>query len=129
MDAFCFNYQHMDCPSILFKYRFGGKNFVKNGQLSDNVQKAVHFYHQIRGVDRKSRMAKKRLLRKNYRKQMLSSFHQTKLTKTSGSILADRAEQIKKTKFDIELIRIVDTFLDGHGNYSSNFKSFKLKSL
>ena len=24
MDAFCFNYQHVDCLYILFKYRFSG---------------------------------------------------------------------------------------------------------
>ena len=33
------------------------------------------------------------------------------------------------TKFHLELIKIVDCFLDGHGNYTSNLVSFKIKSL
>ena len=39
------------------------------------------------------------------------------------------SEQVKKTKFEIELIKIVDCFLDGHGNYTSNLVFFKVESL
>ena len=74
-------------------------------------------------------IAKKRLLGKKYKKQFLSSFQKTKSTQTSGSVFADRIEQVKKTKFELELIKIVDCFLDGHGNYTSNLVSFKIKSL
>ena len=62
-------------------------------------------------------------------KHLLSSFQKTKSTQTSGSVFADRIEQIKKTKFELELIKIKDCFLDGHGNYTSNLVSFKLKTL
>ena len=48
---------------------------------------------------------------------------------TSGSVFAERIEQVKKTKFEIELIKIVECFLDSHGNYTSNLVSFKIKSL
>ena len=47
LDAFCFNYQHVDCLYTLFKYRFVGKFVIKSGQVFDNlqraVQRAVHF--------------------------------------------------------------------------------------
>ncbi len=43
MDAFCCNYQHVDCLYTLFKYRSNGKIVIKSGQLFDNLQKAVHF--------------------------------------------------------------------------------------
>ena len=33
MDAFCFNYQNVDCLYTLFKYRFSGKSVVKSGLL------------------------------------------------------------------------------------------------
>ena len=36
--------------------------------------------------------------------------------------------EVKKTKFEIELIKIVDCFLDGQGKYTSNLVSLK-KSL
>ena len=129
LDAFCFNYQHVDCLYTLVKYRFSGKIVLKSGQLFDNLQRAVHFNQQNRGVDRMPSIAKKRLLRKKYRKHLLSSFQKTKSTQTSGSVFADRIEQVKRTKFELELIKIVDCFLDGHGNYTSNLVSFKMKSL
>ena len=129
MDAFCFNYQHVGCLYTLFKYRFSIKNVVKTGQLFDNLQRAVHFNQQNRGVDRMPSIAKKRFLRKQYKKLWLSSFQTTKSTQTSGSVFADGTGQVKKTKFDIELIKIVDHFLDGHGSYSSKLVSFRIISL
>ena len=44
-------------------------------------------------------------------------------------MFAERIEKVKKTKFELDLIKIVDWFLDGHGNYDSNLVSFKIKSL
>ena len=129
LDAFCFNYQHVDCLYTLFKYRFNGKIVIKSGQLFDYLQRAVHFNHQSRGVDGMPSISKNRFLMKKYRKHLLSSFQKTKSTQTSGSVFADRIEQVEKTKFELELIEFVDCFLDGHGNYTSNLVSFKIKSL
>ena len=66
---------------------------------------------------------------RKYKKHFLSSFQKTKSTQTSGSVFAKRIEQVKKTKLEIELVKIVDYFLDGHGDYTSNLVSFKIKSL
>ena len=119
LDAFCFYYQLMDCLYTFFRYRFSGKIVVKSGQLFDNVQRAVHFNHQNNGVDRMPSIAKKRLLRKKYKKHFLSCFQKTKLMQTSGSVFADRIEQVKKTGFELQLMKYVDCFLNGHGNYPS----------
>ena len=127
LHEFSFNYQHVDCLYTPFKYRFSGKIVVKSGQLFDNLHRAVHFNQQYRRVDRMASIAKKRLLRKRYKKRLLSSFQKTKSTQTSGSVSGDRIEQVKRTKFEIELIKIVDCFLDGYGNYSSSLVSFKIK--
>ena len=129
LDAFCFNYQHVDCLYTFFKYRFNDKFVLKSGQLFDFLQRAVHFNQQNRGLDRMPSIAMKRLLRKKFKKHLLSSFQKTKSTQTSGSVFADRIEQVKKTKFQLELVRIVDCFPDGHGNYTINLVSFKIKSL
>ena len=74
-------------------------------------------------------IAKKRLLRKKYKKHLLSSFRKTKSTQTGGSVFVDRIEQVKKTKFELELVKIVDCFLNGHGNQSSSLVSYKRKNL
>ena len=129
LGAFCFNYQHVDSLYTLFKFRFIGKSVIKSGNFFDNLQRAVHFNQQNKGVDRMPSIAKKSFLRKKYKKHLLSSFEKTKSTQTSGSVFADRIEQVKKTRFEIELIKIVDCFLDGHGNFTSNLVSFKIKYL
>ena len=71
LGALCINYQHVDCLYTLFKYGFSGKVSVKGAQLFDNVQRAVHFNHQHRGVDRMPSIAKKRFLRKKYIEHLL----------------------------------------------------------
>ena len=125
LDAFCFKYQHVDCLYTLFKYRSSGKIVIKIRQLFDNLQRAVRFIQQKRGVDRMPSITKERLLRKKYNKHLLSSFQKNKSTQTSGSVFADRIEQVKKTKFELELLKIVDCFQDGHGIYTINLVSFK----
>ena len=52
-----------------------------------------------------------------------------KSTQTIGSVFAERIEKVKKTTLELELIKNVDCFLDGHGNYDSNLVSFKIKPL
>ena len=66
LDAFCFNYHHVDCLYTPFKYRFSGHIVIKIGQSFDNLQRAVHFNHQNRGVDRRTSKLKKRNLSKEY---------------------------------------------------------------
>ena len=129
LDTICFTYKHVDCLYTLFNYRFSGKVIAKSGQVFDNVQRAVDFNHRNEGVDRMSSSAEKRLLRKKHKKHLFSSFQKTKRTQTSGSVFAERIEKVKKTKFELKLIKIVDCFLDGHGNFDSNLLSFKMKSL
>ena len=120
LDAFCFNYQHVDCLYTLLKYRFSDKIVLNSGQLFDNLQKAVHFSEQNRRVDRIPSIAKKIFSMKKFKNHFLSSFQKTKTTKTSGSVFAERNEKVKKSQFDLELTKIVNCVLDGHGNYDSN---------
>ena len=95
LDTFCFTYQHVDCLYTLFRYRFSGKVIAKSGQVFDNVPRAVDFNHRNKGVDRMPSIAKKRLLRKKYKKHLFSSFQKTKTTQTSGSVFAERIEKVK----------------------------------
>ena len=74
-------------------------------------------------------IAKKKLLRKNFKQHFVSALQKNKSTQTGGSVFVERIEKAKKTKFELELLKIVDCFLDGHGNYDSTFASFKRKSL
>ena len=120
LDAFCFNYQHMDCLYTLLMYRVSDKIVLKSGQLFEKLQKAVHFNKQNRGVDRMPSIAKKIFLMKKFKNHLFSSFQKTKTTKTGSSVFAGRIEKVKKTKFELELKKIVNCVLDGHGDYDSN---------
>ena len=97
--------------------------------MFDDVQRAVDFNQRNKGVDRMPSIAKKKLLRRKYKKHLFSSFQKIKTTQTSGSVFAERIEKVKKTKFELDLIKIVDCFLDGHDNYDTNLVSFKVKTL
>ena len=48
---------------------------------------------------------------------------------TNGSVFADRTENVKKTKFELELIKVADCFLVGYGNYTAILISFNTKYL
>ena len=128
LDTFCFTYQHVDCLYTPFKYRFSGKIIAKSGNVFDNVERAISFNQRNRGVDKMPSIAKKRLLRKKFKQHFMSALQKNKSTQTSGSVFAERIEKVKKTRFELELIKIVDCFLDGHGNYDSNLVSFRIKS-
>ena len=127
LDTFCFTYQNVDCLYTLFKYRFIGKVFAESGQVFENVQRTVDFNHRNKGVDRMPSIAKKRLLRKKYEKHLFSSLQKTKTMQTSASVFAERIEKVKKTKFELELLKSVDCFLDSHGNCESKLVFFRIK--
>ena len=63
-----FNYQQVNGLYIVFKHQFNGKNVRKSGKLFENVQRAVHFNHQNRELDRMSSHVGKRLLGKTSKK-------------------------------------------------------------
>ena len=75
-------------------------------------------------------IANKRLVRKKFKQHFMGALQRNKSTQTSGSVFAEGIEKAKtKIKFELERIKTVDRFLDGHGNYDSNLVSFKMKSL
>ena len=74
-------------------------------------------------------IAKKKLWQKKFKKHLIASFQNTKTTQTSGSVFAEKIEKVKKTKFELEVIKIVGCFLDGHGSFVSILVSFKIMSL
>ena len=68
----------------------------------------------------------KKTIEEKVQKPLLSSFQKTKLLQTNQSAFADRVEQVKKIKFELELIKPVGCFLDGFGENTSNLVSLKV---
>ena len=91
-------------------------------------ERAVSFNKLSKGVDKMPSIAKKRLLRKKFKKHMLTSVQRSILVQTTGSVFVETVESVRReTKFELELVKIVDCFLDGYGGYESNLASFKIK--
>ena len=55
----------------------------------------------------------------------MSTLQNNKSTQTSGSMFAEGIQKAKKTNFDLEVIKTVNCFLDGHGNFDSNLVSLR----
>ena len=128
MDAFCFNYQHVDYLYTLFKYRFSGKMLSRvdsfliicRGQFISSTK--VDDWPECLASEEET------LEEKLQKKTFDSSFQKTKSTEISGSLFADGIEQIEKNKIQSELKSLADCFLDGHGNFTSDLVPLK-KSL
>ena len=129
LDSYCYLYQRVDCFYTLYKHYFYGNIIAKNGNIFNLVQRAVSFNQGNKGVDRMPSIAKKRLQRKKFKKHLLSSMQKTVSTQTNGSVFVQRIERVRKTRYEIELFKIVDCFLDGYGNYESSLVCFKIKTL
>ena len=56
-------------------------------------------------------IAKKRLLRKKFKQHFMSALQKNKSTQISGSVFAERIGKAKKTKFEMEQIKLVIVFL------------------
>ena len=62
------------------------------------------------------RVLQKETLEKKFKRHFMSALEKNKSAQTNGSVFAERIEKAKRTKFELELIKIVDCFLDGHSN-------------
>ena len=97
--------------------------------MFDNAQRAISFNQKNRGVDKMPSIAKQRLWRKKFKQFFMIPLQKNKSTETCGLVIAEKIEKAEKIEFEMELIKFVDCFLDGHGIYDSNLLSFKMKSL
>ena len=118
----------MVCSYTLFKYRFSAKINAKSGMCLTMCREPSPLNKQTKEWT-KCLILQKRLLRKKFKQHFLSALQNNKVTQNSGSVFAERIEKAKKTKFESELIKIVDCFPACHGNYDSNLVSFRVKSL
>ena len=68
--------------------------------------------------------AKKRLIRKQYKRHYLSSNQKLASTKTHGAAFLDRVEKVESSKYGSDLLKIFDGFIDCHGSVNSDCVSF-----
>ena len=74
-----------------------------------------------------SSIAKKRLIRKKFRRHYLCSNQKLASTQTLGSAFLDRNRKIQNSKYESDLFKIIDCFFDCHGSVHSDDVSYVIK--
>ena len=102
LDPICFTNQQVDCSFTLFKYEFNGNIVAQGGQVFENVRRSICLNQRNSGGEGIPGIAKKRNLKKKYRKHFSSSFQNAKLKETGRSVFAEGTKQVEKTKYQRE---------------------------
>ena len=74
-------------------------------------------------------VSRKRLVRKKFKKHYLSSNQKLASTQTLGSAFLDRIRKVQNSKYEHDLLKIIDSFIDGYGFVNSNHVNFSIKKL
>ena len=72
-------------------------------------------------------IAKKRLIRKKFKRHYLCSNQKLASTQTLGSAFLDRVRKIQNPKHESSLFKIIDCFIDCLDSLHSNYVSFVIK--
>lgn len=128
LENFKFSYQSVDCFYTLFKHQFNKNVIVKNGNVFDIVQRAVNHNSGKRSLEKTPSIAKKRLSRKKFRNHLSSMQLKCQEIEPDSLVFLDRVEKVRRTKYDIELLKILDCFINGCGTIDSSRILFQIKN-
>ena len=73
------------------------------------------------------KVAKKRLLRKKFKRHYLCSNQKLASTQLIGSAFLERVRKVQKLKYEHDLLKIIDCFIDGYGFVNSDHVNFSIK--
>ena len=112
---FHFTYQIIDCLYTLYKYRFYSNVISSTGEVFNQLDRAVHHNLKWKGAEKMPSVAKKRLLRKKFKRHYLCSNQKLASTQTIGSVFLERVCKVQNSKYEHDLLKIIDCFIDGYG--------------
>ena len=72
-------------------------------------------------------VAKKRLLSKKFKRHYLCSNQKLASTQTIGSAFLERDHKVQNSKYEHDLLEIIDCFIDGYGFVNNDHVSFSVK--
>ena len=72
-------------------------------------------------------VAKKRRLRKKFKRHYLCSNQKLDSTQTIGSAFLERVRKVPNSKYEHDLLKIVDCFIDGYRFVNSDHVNFSIK--
>ena len=73
--------------------------------------------------------ANKRLLRKKFKRHYLRTAQKLASTQTLGSAFLERFCKVQNSKYETDLLKIIDCFIDGYGTVNSERVNFSIRNL
>ena len=127
LDDLSFQYQTVDCLYALYKHPFFGHTMDEAGIGFTQLKRTVQHNSENNFVEKLPSVSKKRLGRKKFKRYLLRAEQRNASTQTLGSSYFDRVQKIKNSKYESELIKIVDCLLDGHGIIDNPMLYFEVR--
>ena len=115
MENLSYVYQTVDCLYTLYKHQFFGSIIEESGVVFTQLTRAVEHNLENKYVEKVPSISKTRLSRKKFKRHLLRAEQRNASTQTLGSSFLDRVHSLRNSKYESELIKIVDCLLDGHG--------------
>ena len=118
----------VDCIYTLYKYRFYLNFISSRGEVVNQLNRAVEHNLKCRIPEKLPSVAKKRQLRKKFKRDYLSSAQKLASTQTLGSAFLERNRKVQNSKYETDLLKIVDCFIDGYGTVNSERINFSINN-
>ena len=115
MENLFYVYQTVDCLYTLYKHQFFGSIIEESGLVFAQLTRVAEHNLEKKYVEKVPSISKKRLSRKKFKRHLLRAEQRNASTQTLGSSCLDRMPSLRNSKYESELIKTVDSLLDGHG--------------
>ena len=127
LDDLSFHYQTVDCSYTLYKHQFFGHTKEEAGLVFTQLKRAVQHNSENKFVENLPSVSKKILSRKKFKRHLLRAEQRNASTQTLRSSFFDRIQSLKNSKYESEIIKIVDCLLDGHGIIDNPMLYFEVR--
>ena len=138
LDKYHFTFQIVDCICILYKYRLYSHIISSRGEVFNQLNRAVEHNLKCRIPEKLPSVAKipenYPVLQRNveYRKETkndyLSSAQKLASTQTLGAAFLGRFRKVPNSKYEINLLKTFDCFIDGYGTVNSEHINFSFNN-
>ena len=115
LDKYLYIYQEIDCLYTLYKHRFFSSIVTSSGEVFNQLSCGVQQNLRWKGAEKTPSVSRKRLVRKKFKKRYLSSNQKLASTQTLGSAFLDRIRKVQNSKYEHDLLKTIDYFIDGYG--------------
>ena len=128
LDKYQYIYQEIDCLYTLYKHRFFPSVVPSSEEVFNQLSCGVQHNLRWKGAEKTPSVSRKRLVRKKFKKHYLTSNQKLASTQTLGSAFLDRIRKLQNSKYETDLFKTIDCFIDGYGSvncerviFSNNF--------